>query len=675
MDTSLRLTALAEIQAAAASKPKQPARFEVSFYNGGALRIEGYDLPVVIDLAGLAEGNVLVANLDHDPTKRVGNFQVRNDGQTLVAFGVASAATAARDEVVNSAANGYQWQASLEVQPTKLETVKRGQTVAVNGRTFQGPLYVTRRGVLKGFAFVSHGADDDTTVSIAARRHRANRMKKSTFQQWINEMGLSPSLPLLTGEQLAALHANYCGRAEPGDDDRDAVLPLIAAAGDPVEGEKRRLLQIERATRGDGDWGEHAEQVAALRSQAIRGELSVDELLAAMRPIHAEHGNPTMSQPMLHGRPSGQATIAALCLNAGIADAATHFDEPTLEAASRMRDVGLQSILLAAASANGYPARPGERVSQNNLHGILQHAMPMQRAAAFSTFSLPSTLAATANKFLREGWEAVDQTWRAIAAVRPVRDFKTVTAVSLTGGLVFERLSPDGEIPHGQLGEAAYSNKADTYGVMLAISRTDIINDDLSALSAVPRRIGRGAALKMNDLVWRTFLDNSDFFKAGNNNVSTGAGSALSAEGLTAAELKFANQVDPDGNPLGVMPKILLIPPSLKRTALSLMNSTLLVGGSTLAPDANVWQSSYRVESSPYMENATFTGYSSAAWYLLADPAQIPVIEVVALNGRVEPTIETADTDFNTLGIQMRGYSDVGVALQEYRGGVRSAGS
>ena len=89
-------------------------------------------------------------------------------------------------------------------------------------------------------------------------------------------------------------------------------------------------------------------------------------------------------------------------------------------------------------------------------------------------------------------------------------------------------------------------------------------------------------------------------------------------------------------------------------------------------PDANIWRGRYRVESSPYMHNTAYTGYSATAWYLLADPNDMPVIEIAALNGNVMPVVETADADFNVLGIQMRGYSDVGVALQEYRGGQRS---
>jgi len=40
-----------------------------------------------------------------------------------------------------------------------------------------------------------------------------------------------------------------------------------------------------------------------------------------------------------------------------------------------------------------------------------------------------------------------------------------------------------------------------------------------------------------------------------------------------------------------------------------------------------------------------------------------------------EPTVETAEMDFNVLGIQMRGYHDFGVAKQEYRAGVKSEGT
>jgi len=47
---------------------------------------------------------------------------------------------------------------------------------------------------------------------------------------------------------------------------------------------------------------------------------------------------------------------------------------------------------------------------------------------------------------------------------------------------------------------------------------------------------------------------------------------------------------------------------------------------------------------------------------------------VAFLNGQESPTIETAEADFNVLGVQMRGYHDFGVALQDFRGGVKNKG-
>jgi len=86
---------------------------------------------------------------------------------------------------------------------------------------------------------------------------------------------------------------------------------------------------------------------------------------------------------------------------------------------------------------------------------------------------------------------------------------------------------------------------------------------------------------------------------------------------------------------------------------------------STKYPVANPHQNKFRAEVSRYLSNSSYTGNSEKAWYLLADPTDLPVIEVAFLNGQESPTIETADADFNVLGIQMRGYHDFGVALQD----------
>jgi hypothetical protein len=299
------------------------------------------------------------------------------------------------------------------------------------------------------------------------------------------------------------------------------------------------------------------------------------------------------------------------------------------------------------------------------------------QASGFSNLSISSTLSNVANKFLMRGWNAVDMTPMRIAKIRPVRDFKQITTVSLTGDLMFSALGPTGEIKHGTLGDVTYNNQASTYARMLAITRTDIINDDLSALTDVPMKLGRGAGLKLNDVFWTAFLagiGGGSFFASGNNNVNT-AVADMTVGGLAATETIFLNQTDPDSNPLGIAAAIILVPTALKAAAQTLMTSELLITGNTATQGSgNIWRNRFRVESSPYMSNSAYTGYSASAWYMMADPEVLPLVEIAALNGRVEPIVETADAEFNVLGIQMRGFSDIGVALQEKRAAVYADG-
>jgi hypothetical protein len=167
---------------------------------------------------------------------------------------------------------------------------------------------------------------------------------------------------------------------------------------------------------------------------------------------------------------------------------------------------------------------------------------------------------------------SVERTWRNICAVRNVSDFKTVTSYRLIGKDQYELVAPGGELKHGNLGSESYTNRADTYGLMMAVDRRDIINDDLGAITTVPRKLGRGSGLKINDVFWTIFMNNSEFFTAGNKDFLTGTDTVLSIDGLTKAEVAYYDLVDSDGKPIGTMPAVMLVP-----TALSAIGSQLPV--------------------------------------------------------------------------------------------------
>ena len=141
----------------------------------------------------------------------------------------------------------------------------------------------------------------------------------------------------------------------------------------------------------------------------------------------------------------------------------------------------------------------------------------------------------------------------------------------------------------------------------------------------------------------------------------------------------FLDQTDADGQPINVSPKFLLVPTALKMTARELLNSTFYFAtGSTdrsRIPTYNpIADEDLELVTSPYLSNGNYTGSSSLAWYLFADPAIVDTFEIGYLKGRRTPTVETGETDFDTLGIKFRVYFDLGVREQDYRGMVKFAG-
>lgn len=441
-------------------------------------------------------------------------------------------------------------------------------------------------------------------------------------------------------------------------------IDVVADIRAKASAEVARISAIKTACNGN------AEIEAKAIAEGWTAEKAQLETLLAARPTAP---NVIVSKDTAV---SGDVLEAAALMAGKVDDASLlkRHGEKTLEAANKKFHgrIGLQQLILEAAWANGCQIRH----FREDMQAVMRAAFP-QVNASFSTLSLPNILSNVANKFLLDGFMFTEQAWRKIAAIRNVSDFKAVTSYRLSGGFEYDEVGGDGELKHGKLGEDTFSNQAKTYGKMFSITRQSIINDDLGALTDVPKRIGRGAGLKLNKVFWLCFLDNASFFTAARGNYDDGSDTALGYDAITLAEVLFLNQTDPDGNPVAIAPRTLLVPPALKSAADTLMKSMEIRDNTanSKTPTQNIHVGKYDVASSVYLSNSTMSGYSTTGWYLLADPNDVPVIEVAFLNGKQEPTVESADADFNTLGIQMRGYHDFGVAKQEYRGGVKMKGT
>ena len=651
-------------------------RFGMVAYTGGTMRLAGWSHPVVVDLAGMrvsAKSRPILK--DHNPSLIVGHTEsVRVEGSQLLVGGVVSGAGAVAREIVESSLSGFPWQASIGASAEQVEAVPKGRSAQANGRTFEGPVQIVRRSRLGEVSFVALGADDDTSAQVAAtggsdsgdRDMKGEGMDRDAIDR-----------------TDAALAAGAAAGADTEDVVRASAAGLVADIRAEAAAETARIAGVRRlCAHGNGRHAEIEAKAIGEGWDVARTEL---EILRAERPQVSAVRAPGAGGDAT----SARALEAALCLSAGLSEAevAKHYDDPggrTMNAAlSRdLSGAGLHTLLFEVIRAAGGYARPG-RVDNEMIRAAFNADRRLVEAASsggagFSTISLTGILSNVANKTMLAAYQAVPSVASMIAAETDVNDFKEVTRYRLTGVGVFEKVGPDGELKSAELREDAFSNRVETYGRMITLTRQMLINDDLGAFLQIPRIIGRMSALKREEALFELLLSNpapGPFFSVGNKNFLSGAATALSIDALTQAEQAFLDQTDSEGKPILLAGKTLLVPTSLKVRAQQLMTETRINEFTSNAkPANNPHAGKFTPVATPYLNAQGIAGGSALAWYLFADPADVAAVEIAYLRGRRVPTIESGDTNFNTLGMQWRGYFDFGIAMQDHRAAVKVKG-
>jgi phage major head subunit gpT-like protein len=581
--------------AAADGMPAGPRKFTIEAYTGAVIRQGWSAEPIVIDLAGMKYNQRIPIVMGHEYT--LGSIlgqatSVRAENGRLYVEGEILAESELARQVTALAEKGFAWQASVGADVMRHQKVAAGESVTVNGQTFMGPVRIVKASKLREVSFVTLGADDATSARIAAEEAE---------------------------ELLMADHANET----PSEVIETKVEATAAVVVEP---------KVE----------------ASVDVSAFKAEIeSLKQEVANMQKVQATRDSRAPAVHVVDEVKNDKVIEAALCLQGGLPNADKAFDARTLEAADKMkRTTSIGEVLIDAARANGYTG--SSRISAGNAEPVIK--------AAFATHDIGNLLSALVNKFLLNGFNAVESSWQEVSAIRSVPDFKAINLLRLNGDMKFRKIGNAGELKVAQASDTRRSVAADTYGISTQLTRQDMINDDLNALSQIPQRMGRGAALAMNEAIWSEFQSsNSSYYQS----ATAAAGNALSLASLKTATTAFRKLNDPDGNPLGIAPRVLLVPPELEITAAELMTSALLISGNTTKePNANVLQGRYRVVVSNYLTSAS-------TWWLAADSVDLPALDVVFLNGQQAPTIQQVAPDYQLLGVAITGFFDFGVTKSE----------
>lgn len=124
---------------------------------------------LAISISGISAKQLMPVLKNHDPEQIVGYSTASWSDNNFWVSGQFSGVTAAGKEAQALAAEGFPWQASIGVVPVKVEEIRKGETLTVNGREVAGPAEVWLSSEIIEVSFVPNGADGNTSVSLLTR--------------------------------------------------------------------------------------------------------------------------------------------------------------------------------------------------------------------------------------------------------------------------------------------------------------------------------------------------------------------------------------------------------------------------------------------------------------------------------------------------------------------------
>lgn len=183
------------------------------------------------------------------------------------------------------------------------------------------------------------------------------------------------------------------------------------------------------------------------------------------------------------------------------------------------------------------------------------------------------------------------------------------------------------------------------YGGLESWNWEDALNDDLSALKKIPKKLALAAKVTLYQFVFDFLRDGAttavtygaaaNLFSGAHANAGT---VALGTAGLTAAVLAMRSQATLSSAVtfLAVRPKLLIVPNELEALADHLYNSQYRVPVAIEGPNNIVINNVHKGKYQPIVVDY-FT--ADTRWFMVADTNLVPTIEVGFLDGREEPEL------------------------------------
>jgi hypothetical protein len=258
----------------------------------------------------------------------------------------------------------------------------------------------------------------------------------------------------------------------------------------------------------------------------------------------------------------------------------------------------------------------------------------------------------------------------------PLADFKPTSVIQLSGAPDLLKVNEHGEFTYGTMKDGAETYKLLSYGRIVALTRQAIVNDDLRAFDRLISAFGDSAARLENRLVYAELTANAALsdgvalFHATHGNLGTGAGSALSLDGLSAGRAAMRKQKGLAGEQLNIVPAYLIVPAALEGLAYQLTSANYVpTTQAGINEFAKGGRTALEVVVEPLLDAA-----SATAWYLASSSGSIDTVEYAFLEGEQGPVVESQN-GFEIDGTSWKCREDFAAKTIDYRGLYKANGA
>ncbi len=296
-----------------------------------------------------------------------------------------------------------------------------------------------------------------------------------------------------------------------------------------------------------------------------------------------------------------------------------------------------------------------------------------------TTSDFPAVLENSLNKAVLMGWTETEETWRSIARVGSIADFRPAPRSGLGEYPTLPEIPEGGEYKYVTLTDRKETIVLLTYGSAVGITRQALVNDDLAQFGRIGQKQGRAAARRVGDLVYLVLTsnptmqqDNTPLFDASHNNIATVTGPPR-VDTLDNMRVLMALQKDDASHAHGLnLPLQRVIVPKALETQANVLRASQYDPDSTSRANSrapNPFQNTFEVVADPRLDAA-----SSTVWYTSSNPNTYDVIEAGFLEGATEPYLESRE-GWTVDGIEAKVRIDCAAIPLDFRALARNPGA